>query len=132
MAINKKILTGCAVFFLATILASQTLPLSIVLVVQGCVGIFFWLSIRSDLRKFNNQARDLQTQKIYFEKLFETAPEAIVILGGDDRITKINEGFTRMFGYTREESLGRTINELIVPADLRGGGAFVNQQSCSW
>jgi diguanylate cyclase (GGDEF)-like protein/PAS domain S-box-containing protein len=57
--------------------------------------------------------------EIYFEQLFNAAPEAIVVLDREDRVVRANPEFERMFGYTMEESRGRTINELIVPEEYR-------------
>jgi diguanylate cyclase (GGDEF)-like protein/PAS domain S-box-containing protein len=59
------------------------------------------------------------SENIYFEKLFNAAPEAIVVLDGDDRVVRANDEFQRMFGYSLEEARGRTINELIVPEEQR-------------
>lgn len=56
-------------------------------------------------------------QKAYLEHLIENAPEAISILDAQYRITRINGEFTRLFGYTPEESLGSVVNELLVPAE---------------
>jgi diguanylate cyclase (GGDEF)-like protein/PAS domain S-box-containing protein len=58
----------------------------------------------------------LRVQQAYLEQLFESAPEGVVLLDPDDHVLRINPEFTRMFGYTADEAVGRTINELIVPA----------------
>ncbi len=67
---------------------------------------------RSVLRGVVND--ELLAQKTYLEQLFDAAPEAMIIRDRDHLITRVNEEFTRVFGYTREESLGRTLDELIV------------------
>jgi PAS domain S-box-containing protein len=61
---------------------------------------------------------DLRKQKAHFEKLFELAPEAIVLRDIDNRILKANQEFTRLFGYSVEEAVGRDVNSLIVPDEL--------------
>jgi PAS domain S-box-containing protein len=58
---------------------------------------------------------DLQTQKVLYEKLFELAPEAIVVRDTQNRVLKVNQEFTKLFGYTAEEAIGKTIDSLIVP-----------------
>jgi len=58
---------------------------------------------------------DLRRQKAHFEKLFELAPEAIVLRDLENRVLRVNHEFTRMFGYTEEEALGHNISTLIVP-----------------
>jgi PAS domain S-box-containing protein len=60
---------------------------------------------------------NLRKQKAHFEKLFELAPEAIVLRDIENRVLRVNEEFTRLFGYTADEVLGRNIRSLIVPDD---------------
>lgn len=66
-------------------------------------------------REQERSAEELRKQKAHFEKLFELAPEAIVLRDVDNRVLRANEEFTKLFGFTVEEALGRNINELIVP-----------------
>jgi PAS domain S-box-containing protein len=58
---------------------------------------------------------ELRKQKAHFERLFELAPEAIVLRDIDNRVLRANREFTRLFGYSIDESLGRNISDLIVP-----------------
>ncbi len=62
---------------------------------------------------------ELRKQKAHFEKLFELAPEAIVLRDIDNRVLRANREFTSLFGFTLEESLGRNISDLIVPDEAR-------------
>ncbi|HUP20349.1 MAG TPA: ATP-binding protein [Gemmatimonadota bacterium] len=62
---------------------------------------------------------EAEVQKAYLEKLFESAPEAIVVLDEGGRIVRMNDEFTRMFGWGRRVALERPIEELIVPDDRR-------------
>jgi PAS domain S-box-containing protein len=64
--------------------------------------------------------KDLSKQKAHFEKLFELAPEAIVLRDIENRVLRVNEEFTKLFGYTVDEAIGRNISSLIVPDDRRG------------
>jgi PAS domain S-box-containing protein len=81
--------------------------------VVGSIGII------SDITKQKNAEEELKIEKTYLEELFENAPEAIVTLDNDDRILKINKEFTNIFEYTAEEAIGKYINDLIVPEDLK-------------
>ncbi len=63
--------------------------------------------------------RELEVQKAYLEKLFESAPEAIIVLDETGGIARMNDEFTRMFGWRRDEALGRRVADLIVPEDRR-------------
>jgi len=66
-------------------------------------------------------ARDLSRRKrteAELDGLFEGAPEALAELGGDDTIVRTNHHFSALFGYSREEALGRRVNELLAPGAL--------------
>jgi len=63
---------------------------------------------------------ELRKQKAHFEKLFELAPVPIVLRDADNRVLRINREFTKLFGFSLEEAIGRNITDLIVPDDLRG------------
>ncbi len=64
---------------------------------------------------------DLRRQLIEWENLYETildcAPNAIVSLNAQHRITSWNRGARDLFGYTVREALGRDIDELIASHD---------------
>ena len=59
----------------------------------------------------------LKSQKIYFESLFENMPDAIVSFDNEGRVIQINQEFSRMFGYLRNEVAGLNIRDLVVPSD---------------
>ena len=61
----------------------------------------------------------LRKQKAHFEKLFALAPEAIVLRDIENRVLRVNEEFTKLFGYTVDEALGQNISSLIVPDDRK-------------
>lgn len=64
----------------------------------------------------------LRVQQASLEELFRSAPEGIAVVDEDDVVMRVNEEFSRMFGYSAEETLGRQINELIVPDELKEEG----------
>ncbi|MEA2103465.1 MAG: PAS domain S-box protein [Candidatus Cloacimonadota bacterium] len=58
----------------------------------------------------------LLREKIYLEQLFENSPEAILIIEKDsNKVLKVNSEFSRMFGFTKEEVIGKLINGLVIP-----------------
>ena len=61
----------------------------------------------------------LQKQKALLDKLFEQAPQAVALMSLDRRVVMVNREYTRVFGYTPEEALGRSLEDLTVPDDLR-------------
>src|SRR5215475_1715258 len=60
----------------------------------------------------------LPRPRAFLDGLFARVPEAIVLLDTGDRILEVNQEFTRVFGYTHEETCGHLIQELIVPEEL--------------
>ncbi len=80
-------------------------------------NIVYFDGIVEDVTERREEQEELLLQKTYLEKLFNSAPEAIALHGNDDRIIDINDEFTSIFGYTREEAKGALINDLIAPAD---------------
>ncbi len=63
--------------------------------------------------------RELRLEKAYLEQLFTAAPEAVVLLDNREIVQRVNPEFERMYGYSAEEAVGRTINDLIAPDDRR-------------
>jgi len=58
-----------------------------------------------------------QFRKAFFEGLVNNMPDAIAIFDDEGIITEINSRFTRMFGYSEEEALGKNISDLVAPPD---------------
>jgi len=56
-------------------------------------------------------------QQAHFHQLLECSPEAISILDAEDRVVSLNGEFTRIFGFSPEEVLGRSLASLILPPD---------------
>jgi PAS domain S-box-containing protein len=57
--------------------------------------------------------RTRQTQ-LQFSSFLETAPDAVVIADREGRIVRVNQQAERMFGYERQELVGREV-ELLMP-----------------
>lgn len=76
-------------------------------------------AIYRDISARKKAEEELYIQTSYLERLFNSAPEAIVWHDNNDRVINVNDEFTRMFGYTREEAIGRPINDLVASRDMR-------------
>src|SRR5882757_5374863 len=64
---------------------------------------------------------DLHRQKEQLDGLFELSPDAVILTDDDFHVLRVNEEFTRIFGYTAEEVAGQWLPELIMPEELRSG-----------
>src|ERR1700749_1526561 len=62
---------------------------------------------------------DLQRQKEQLDGLFELSPDAVILTDDDFHVLRVNEEFSRIFGYTADEVVGQWLPDLIVPEELR-------------
>jgi PAS domain S-box-containing protein len=90
--------------------------------------VLYFDGIVEDITERKKAERDLRVQKAYFEKLFNSAPEAIVLHDNNDFIVNVNDEFTKLFGYTREEAIGKPINSLVAPADMLGEASMLSNK----
>src|SRR5205807_214423 len=73
------------------------------------------LAVAMDITGRKEVEENLVIQKTYLERLIESAPEAIVIVSNLNVILRTNCEFERLFGYDRDEVLGKPLDPLIVP-----------------
>jgi len=71
-----------------------------------------------DISERKRSEEELILQKSYFQQLFESSPEGIVILDNTDRIVNVNRGFERLFQFMSGEVKGNKINTILVPENL--------------
>ncbi|MBI4551197.1 MAG: PAS domain S-box protein [Candidatus Latescibacteria bacterium] len=62
--------------------------------------------------------REAQAAQVRFQGLLEAAPDAIVGVDREGRIVLVNTQTERIFGYSREELLGQSV-EVLIPARFR-------------
>jgi two-component system cell cycle sensor histidine kinase/response regulator CckA len=62
------------------------------------------------------------------EQVLDNAQVAIVISDRNLKIERINQEFTRIFGYTAQEATGKYIHDLINPEELRIEAEEINSQ----
>ena len=75
------------------------------------------------------QLADLALQKAYLEQLLESAPEAIAFVDAKNIVLRINREFTRMFGYDAAESVGRNLDDLVVPEEKKAEGKWLDDEA---
>ncbi len=78
------------------------------------IGAFL---IFRDISERKRNEAELLRQTVLLDELFESGPEAVVLLDLDGRVIRTNREFGVTFGYAAEEAAGRLIFELIVPED---------------
>jgi PAS domain S-box-containing protein len=71
------------------------------------------------LKRREQAEASLRVQTALLDELFESAPEAIVMLDREQRVTRVNREFTRMFALSAEQASGRFLIDLIVPDELK-------------
>ncbi len=86
--------------------------------------------ILSRTRQLLKSRADLSREKVFFERLFEESPDALVLESNDGcRILRVNRGFARLFGYTPVEVEGKTLNDVIVPEELLQEGMALDMET---
>ncbi len=83
---------------------------------QGRIAgtISFGIDITERKRAEEAERRD----KAFLDQLIETAREGIVVCDNDGHVLRINDEFQRLFGYSRNEALGKLIDDLVAPDEL--------------
>ena len=82
-----------------------------------------------DISSRKQTERNLTIQKAYLEQLVESAPEAIAFVDTKNVVLRINREFTRMFGYDAAESVGRNLDDLVVPAEKKDEGRWLDDEA---
>jgi PAS domain S-box-containing protein len=72
---------------------------------------------------------EIDRQKQYFEMLVEVSPAAVVVMDAEERVTGWNPAAAALFGYTADEAIGRGIDELVVPDELRSESRDVTMEA---
>jgi PAS domain S-box-containing protein len=79
---------------------------------------------------FYHDISELQQQKRYYESLLEMSPAAIMTVDLDANVTSWNPAAERLLGYSREEAIGRNIDELVANNDeVRDQAKDVSRQA---
>jgi PAS domain S-box-containing protein len=72
---------------------------------------------------------EIERQREYLESLVAISPAAVVVMDADELVTDWNPAASELFGYSAEEALGRTIDELVFGDADRGEGREITQEA---
>ena len=73
---------------------------------------------------------ELQRQKQYYQSLLEVSPTAIVTTDPDHKVTSWNPAAETLFGYAREEAVGRNVDSLVANTEaVHDEAVQVNRQT---
>jgi PAS domain S-box-containing protein len=75
--------------------------------------VFLILHISRDITERKHLEREAKETREYFENLVGTAGDAIVVVDAERNITTWNSGAELIYGYTKEEALGRPVSQLV-------------------
>jgi PAS domain S-box-containing protein len=85
--------------------------------------------IVTDISEQKKNEEQIIREKAFLEHLIDSTPEAIVITDIPGKITLINKEFTKLFGYTYEEAIGKYIDDLVVPEELKEEAELLDEKS---
>jgi len=76
-----------------------------------------WYGQTVDIEDRKRAEEELKKQTAHLDELFELAPHAVVLVDATVSVIRVNKEFTRMFGYTPEEAVGRPLLDLVAPEE---------------
>ena len=76
------------------------------------IAVFFVL-VRDDFVKRRRAATLVEANERRFRALLESAPDAMILADGAGAVTLVNSAFERLFGYGRQEAVGRPMREFL-------------------
>jgi len=91
-----------------------SLTAALLAAVTGAFAVTWWL-----WRFGMGQTRSLSAAKARLEAVIGTSIDAVVVVDHDSRVIEFNGAAEKVFGYSRDEAMGRTLNELIVPDHMK-------------
>ena len=96
----------------------QEFPIDLALASSDIGHDLFFTAIIRDITARAEAEQQLRASEAQFRDLLQSAPDAVLITDDAGRIELVNAETERLFGYKREELIGRDI-EILVPARYR-------------
>lgn len=87
--------------------------------------------LQQTVRELHVAKIEADRQREYFRSLFQSTPEAVVLIDGSGMVVDFNSAFGELFGVSPELTAGRSIDELIVPPDKADEARLLTESSRS-
>jgi len=84
------------------------------------VGEVYVQAIVRDLTKQKKAQQQVRRSEELFRKLFLKAPGAMIMVDKENRVKMVNQSFEELFGYTKEELVGKDLDDAIVSNKQKG------------
>ena len=88
--------------------------LSVIILFAGITSYNAVLLNRRDLLRIRSEDA-LHEREEHIQAIFNNAPDAVVVVDSDARVIRWNPESENLFGWKKEEAIGRTLNDIIVP-----------------
>ena len=88
--------------------------------------VYSVIAVINNISYFIEDKGKLKKEDNYYKQLFYNSPDAIVLIGSDERIINVNESFCELFDYKKEEVLNSNINKLILPEEKQSHGKNIS------
>ena len=75
--------------------------------------VLYYEGSLEDITERKRAEEAFRIEKVHLDQLFDSAQEAIVMCDNRHRVMRLNDEFTRMFGYTSKEAIGQYIDDLV-------------------
>ncbi len=75
----------------------------------------------------NGSEASLDLRRQYLEQLFDSVPDALLVVDADFRTQCVNREFQRMFGYSASQAMGQPIDSLILPPERAAESEWARQ-----
>ncbi len=75
----------------------------------------------------NDPDQLLNIRRQYLEQLFESSPDALVVVDASFRAQCVNQEFQRLFGYSASQVMGQSLSDLILPQDRIPEAQWIEQ-----
>ncbi len=79
--------------------------------------ITHFISVKEDITQKKRSEQMLGEQSVLLKQLFDGSPTATVLLDAGRSIVNANDAFLSLYGYRREEIIGKQIISMIVPEE---------------